>query len=204
MSFYDKHVLPHLLNCACGAKPIRYQRAKITPQAAGRVLEIGAGSGLNLPFYDPAKVTSLVCVEPSAELWAKADTSAAPFPVTHIQSGAEDMQVDDKSFDTALITYTLCTIPDALAALHAVRRALKPDGVVLFCEHGAAPDASTARWQERINPLWKRIAGGCNLNRPIPRLLEEGGFKIASMETMYLPSTPKIAGFNYWGRAIPA
>ncbi len=201
MSFYERHILPHLLNCACGAKPIRYQRRKIVPLARGDVLEIGAGSGLNLEFYDPANVKSLTCVEPSAELWAKAEPAKAPIPVTHVQAFAETMPVEAASADTIVLTYTLCTIPDCLAALGAMKRALKPGGALLFCEHGAAPDEDVARWQRRINPLWRALAGGCNLNRPIPDLLRQGGFAITRMEEMYLPSTPKIAGYNYWGAA---
>lgn len=204
MGFYDRHILPHLLNCACAAKPIAYQRRKVVPLAAGDVLEIGAGSGLNLPFYDAAKVKSLTCVEPSAELWAKAEPQAAPFPVTHVQAFAETMPIEPQSKDTIVLTYTLCTIPDAMAALGAMRRALKPDGVMLFCEHGQAPDAKIATWQGRINPVWKAIAGGCNLNRPIPDLISRAGFAISRMEQMYLPSTPKIAGYNYWGEAKAA
>lgn len=204
MSFYDRHILPHLLNCACGAKPIRYQRRKVVPLAAGDVLEIGAGSGLNLPFYDAAKVKSLTCVEPSAELWAKAQPQAAPFPVTHLQTFAETMPVAPQSADTIVLTYTLCTIPDPMAALAAMRRALRPNGTLLFCEHGQAPDRGVAKWQARINPIWKAIAGGCNLNRPIPDLLTGAGFALTRLETMYLPSTPKFAGYNYWGEAAPA
>ncbi len=204
MSFYDRHVLPHLLNCACAAKPIRYQRKKVVPLASGDVLEIGAGSGLNLEFYDAAKVRSVTCVEPSAELWAKADPGAAAFPVRHVQAYAETMPIAPASMDTVVLTYTLCTIPDALAALHAMRGALKPAGTLLFCEHGAAPDEAVATWQRRINPVWRAIAGGCNLNRPIPDLLQRGGFAVTRMEEMYLPSTPRIAGYNYWGEAKAA
>lgn len=204
MGLYERYVLPSLLNCACGAKPIRYQRRKVVPNAHGRVLEIGAGSGLNLSFYDAAKVQSLTCVEPSAELWAKADPSSAPFPVTYVKAGAENMPVEPASFDAVVLTFTLCTIPDALTSLKAMRGALKPGGELLFCEHGEAPDADIAKWQRRINPAWRAIAGGCNLNRPIPSLLAQGGFSITKMETMYLPSTPKIAGYNYWGTAVAA
>ena len=113
----------------------------------------------------------------------------------------EEVPLDDDSIDTVVLTYTLCTIPDFRTALAQMRRVLKPGGSLLFCEHGEAPDESVRRWQARINPFWKRIAGGCNLNRPIPTCLEDAGFSIAKLETMYLPATPKIAAFNYWGSA---
>lgn len=206
MGLYDRYVLPHLLTCACGAKPVRYQRRKILPQARGRVLELGIGPGLNIPFYDPDRVTELIGIDPAPELRSKADKAAAcaPFPVEYLVTTAEEMPVERGSIDTAVITYTLCTIPDAVSALHAVRPVLKPGAEILFCEHGLAPDQGVQRWQARINPVWKRIAGGCNLNRPIPDLLEEGGFRIKHMDTMYLPSTPRFAGFNYWGCAQAA
>jgi len=208
MSFYERRILPCLLDKACAIEPIARQRAKIVPQARGRVLEIGAGSGLNLPFYDSAKVESLTCVEPSREIWARAQPQLAAFPVTHVAAGAEALGagagVDDGAFDTVVVTYTLCSMGDALAGLAAMRRAIKPTGTLLFCEHGAAPDANIARWQGRLNPLWKLIAGGCNLNRPIPTLIEASGFAIDTLETMYLPVSPKIAAYNYWGAARAA
>lgn len=206
MGFYDRHIVPVLINAACAAKPFRYQRAKIVPQAAGRVLEVGAGSGHNIAFFDSAKVESLTCVEPSEALLKKAREAAkaAPFPVSHLHAGVENMQIEEASVDTVLLTYTLCTIPDAPGALRAIRRALKPGGALLFCEHGHAPDEGVANWQDRINPVWRAIAGGCNLNRRIPALIEEAGFKIDKVETMYLPSTPKVFGYNYWGAARPA
>jgi ubiquinone/menaquinone biosynthesis C-methylase UbiE len=204
MGFYDRHILPHLLNAACRAEAIMEQRAKVVPKAKGRVLEVGAGSGLNLRFYDPALVDSVICLEPSAELWAKARPWQAAVPVEHIQGIAEDMPVDDASVDTIVLTYTLCTIPDALRALGSMRRTLKPGGALLFCEHGAAPDAGVAKWQRRINPVWRVIGGGCNLNRPIPDLIAQGGFHIAEMQTGYLPDAPRIAAYNYWGEARAA
>ena len=118
-------------------------------------------------------------------------------------SGAEEIFLPSDSVDTVLITYTLCTIPDANSAIQEMKRVLKPSGKMIFCEHGLAPDKNVANWQERISPFWKKIAGGCLLNRNIPNLIEENGFKIQKIETMYLPSTPKIAGFNYWGKALP-
>lgn len=203
MGLYSRFVLPPLLTCACSVKPIRYQRRKVVPEATGRVLELGMGPGLNLPYYDPDKVSAVIGVDPAAELRGRAEQAATglAFPVEYLTATAEDMPVDAASIDTVVITYTLCTIPDAVSALHAVRRVLKRDARVLFCEHGAAPDANVRRWQDRLNPLWRRIAGGCNLNRAIPDLLTEAGYRVDTLETMYLPSTPRFAGFNYWGAA---
>ncbi len=202
MGFYDKYILPVMLNAAMNQKPIRYQRQKVVPQAEGRILEIGIGSGLNLPFYDPAKVEKVWGLDPSAELRTYAEKEAAqvPFNVEFIGLEAEDIPLDDNSMDTVLMTYTLCTIPDAHTALRNMRRVLKPGGKLIFCEHGKAPDEAVQKWQNRINPIWKRIAGGCNLNRKIPQLIEEGGFNLGEVDTMYIPG-PKPMTFNYWGSA---
>lgn len=203
MSLYDKHVLPKFINLACGTKPISYQRKKVVPEASGRVLEIGIGPGLNLPYYNGDKVDMVFGLEPSADMrkLAAKRVSQVPFKVEFIDLPGEEIPLDDKSVDTVLLTYTLCTIPDALSALKQMRRVLKPGGKLLFCEHGAAPDKSVRKWQARINPVWKPIAGGCNLNRKIPELLEQGNFNIKSMQTAYIPGTPKIAAYNYWGEA---
>jgi ubiquinone/menaquinone biosynthesis C-methylase UbiE len=203
MSFYDTYVLPHFLNCACGTKPIARQREKVVPQAEGRILEVGMGSGLNIPFYNSDKVDMVWGLEPSEGMRKKAQHSveAAPFDIEWLDLPGEEIPLDNNSADTIVLTYTLCTIPDWHAALLQMRRVLKPGGKLLFSEHGEAPDANIKKWQNRINPYWKCIAGGCNLHRPIPKLLKEGGFKIEQMESLYLPSTPKFAGFNYCGSA---
>lgn len=204
MSFYDRHILPHVINLACGMKPIRYQRKKVVPQARGRVLEIGIGSGLNLPFYDPAKVEMLWGLEPADEIRRMAEKAAiaSPFPVEFIGLPGETIPLDAGSVDTVVTTYTLCTIPDAVAALREMRRVLKPGGQLLFSEHGRAPDAAVRRWQDRLTPLWKRIGGGCHLNRDIPELLRQGGFALPWLETMYIPG-PRPMSFTYWGAATP-
>ena len=210
MGFYDKYILPTFLNCACGAKPILYQRGKVVPLAEGLVLEVGIGSGLNIPFYDVANVQKVIGLDPSPELNDMASKVAANaaqekgLTVELLIGSAEDMPLPDDHFDTVVITYTLCTIPDALAANREIRRVLKPSGKLIFCEHGLAPDAGVAKWQGRIDPYWGKIAGGCHLNRDIPELIESAGFSIANMEQMYLPSTPKFAGYNYWGVAVIA
>jgi len=204
MGFYDRHILPRLLSAAMSAKPITYQRRKIVPRAEGRVLEIGFGAGHNLPFYDAAKVTHLWALEPAEEMRARAAKRVAASPIApeFLDLPGEAIPLDDESADTVLVTYTLCTIPDVLRALGEVRRVLKGDGRLLFCEHGEAPDEGVKRWQERLTPVWKAIGGGCHLGRPIPALIGESGLRVDNLETMYLPSTPRFAGFNYWGSAV--
>ena len=203
MGFYDTYILPRLIDSACSAPPILKQREKVVPEARGRILEIGMGSAINLPFYDPDKVELVWGLEPSEGMRRKAAPrlEQAPFPVEWLGLPGEEIPLDDDSADTVLLTYTLCTIPDFKKALGQMRRVLKPGGRLLFSEHGAAPDEGVRRWQERINPIWKRIAGGCHINREIPRLIEEAGFKVEDLDTMYLPNTPKIAAFQYWGSA---
>jgi ubiquinone/menaquinone biosynthesis C-methylase UbiE len=203
MGFYDRYLLPPLLEMAMGAKPIQYQRRKVVPLAEGRVLEIGLGAGQNLPFYDPTKVTHLWGLEPAPEMRARAMKRAhdVKFPLEFLDLKAEEIPLEDKSVDTVLVTYTLCTIPDVNRALKGMRRVLKPGGRLIFCEHGEAPDLSVRKWQDWITPTWKKIAGGCHVGRPIPQLLREGGFAVEKMETMYLPGTPRPLGYNYWGTA---
>lgn len=203
MSFYDKYILPSFLNCACGSKPIKYQRSKVVPLAEGVVLEVGIGSGLNIPYYDSTKISAIIGLDPSEELNNMARKVAADngLEVDFILGSAEAIPLPDNHVDSVLVTYTLCTIPDVLSASKEMRRVLKPDGKMIFCEHGLAPDAGVAKWQARIDPYWGKIAGGCHLNRDIPQLIQSAGFNIQSMEQMYLPSTPKFAGYNYWGVA---
>lgn len=203
MGLYDRYVLPRLVHFTCGLKPTMRQREKVVPRARGRVLEIGVGSGLNLAYYDAAKVTKLWALEPSPEMVRIAQRAArsAPFEVEFLGLPGEEIPLEDASVDSVVMTYTLCTIPDTAAALRQMGRVLKPGGELIFCEHGAAPDASVRRWQDRINPLWKRIGGGCNLNRPIPALIEAGGFRITSLDTMYIPGW-RPGSFNYWGAAV--
>jgi ubiquinone/menaquinone biosynthesis C-methylase UbiE len=204
MGFYENRILPFMIDLACGSPVILDQRRKVVPEATGRVLEVGMGSGLNLSFYDPAKIEVVFGLEPSEGMRRKAAprVEAAPFEVRWLDLPGEEVPLEDDSVDTVLLTYTLCTIPDHARALAQMRRVLRPGGRLLFCEHGAAPEPKTRRWQDRINPLWKRIAGGCNLNREIPRLIEEAGFAVQQVEAEYVPETPKIAAFNYRGVAV--
>ncbi len=204
MGFYDKHILPRFINCVCGTRPIMKQREKVVPRAQGTVLEIGIGTGLNLPFYDPGRVERLIGLDPSPESWELAGKRAAhlAFDVEFIGLPGEEIPLQDASVDTVLVTYALCTIPDPVTALRGMARVLRPGGRLVFCEHGLAPDAGVVKWQDRINPLWRRLAGGCNLNRDIPAVLARGGFQISDLQQCYLPGTPRFAGFNYWGSAI--
>lgn len=205
MSYYEKRILPKLVNFACGLGPMMKQRAKVVPLAKGNVLEIGIGSGLNLSFYQKGQVKSLIGIDPSKETWAlnEALTNELGFDFQYIQTGAEKIPIDNKSIDTVVITYTLCTIPSTMKALQEIKRVLKSTGQILFVEHGKAPDAAVLKWQNRINPIWKKIGGGCNLNRDIPQLFEDTGFKIQDLQTMYLPGW-KPASFNFWGIATPS
>ena len=205
MGLYSKYVLPRVVHLACSARPKMRQREKLVPLASGRVLEVGMGSGLNLPFYDARRVTKVWGLEPSPEMskMASAAVEAVAFDVEFVSAGGEQIPLDSESFDTVLMTFTLCTIPDAERALREIARVLKQGGQLLFCEHGAAPDAGIRRWQNRIDPLWRRLAGGCHLNRDIPGLIRRGGFEITRMDTMYIPGW-RPASFNYWGAAAKA
>jgi ubiquinone/menaquinone biosynthesis C-methylase UbiE len=204
MSFYDDRVLPHLIDLACSTKPTRKQREKIVHLAEGDVLEIGFGSGLNLPFYDKGKVRKVYGLEPSAGMRRKAqpNVDASGIDVEFIDLPGEEIPLESKSVDSVLVTFTLCSIDDAVTALEGMRRVLKPGGKLLFCEHGAAPDAGVRRWQDRLNPGWKRFSGGCNMNRDIPALIERSGFRITTDERMYIPGL-RILSYNYWGIAKP-
>jgi ubiquinone/menaquinone biosynthesis C-methylase UbiE len=203
MGFYSRHVLPRLLNGAMSAKPIRYQRKKVVPRAEGRVLEVGFGAGHNLPYYDASKVSHIWALEPAKEMRdrARENVAASPIPLEFLDLPGEQIPLENEAADTVLITYTLCTIPDVMAALGQMRRVLKSSGRMIFCEHGEAPDEDVRKWQRRLTPAWKVIGGGCHVGRPIPKMIADGGFRIDDMQTMYLPGTPRFAGFNYWGSA---
>lgn len=204
MGLYSRYILPKVVHFTCGLKPNMRQREKVVPHARGRVLEVGIGSGLNLPYYDTAKVTKIWGLDPATEMtqMARRAARALPFEMEFIGLPGDEIPLEDNSVDTVVVTYTLCTIPDTTPALRQISRVLRPGGELIFCEHGAAPDAGVRRWQDRLNPIWKRLGGGCNLNRPIPELLEAGGFRINSLDTMYIPGW-RPASFNYWGTAVP-
>ncbi|MGE0530770.1 MAG: class I SAM-dependent methyltransferase [Hyphomonadaceae bacterium] len=203
MNLYERLLLPTLVTGACSCSPIDKQRQKIVPGAEGVVLELGFGAGLNLPHYDASKVRKLYALEPSPGMVKRARRAVArsPIDVEILAETAESLSLDPNSVDTVLVTYSLCTIPDAVTALEAARRALKPGGRLLFCEHGLSPDQGVQRWQKRIEPLWKVIGGGCHLSRNIPGLIKSAGFSIDTLDTMYLPKSPRWAAYNYWGSA---
>jgi len=204
MGLYSRYILPRVVHFACSLKPNMRQREKVVPHARGRVLEVGIGSGLNLRFYDSTKVSKVWGLDPAPEMTRMAERAARslPFEVEFIGLPGDQIPLEDNSIDTVLVTYTLCTIPEPTPALRQMSRVLRPGGELIFCEHGAAPDASVRRWQDRLNPIWKRLGGGCNLNRPIPALIEAGGFRINDLDTMYIPGW-RPASFNYWGTATP-
>ncbi len=203
MGFYENHILPHVINLACGVKPVRRQREKVVPSAQGKVLEVGMGTGLNMPYYNGDLVDVIYGLEPNAKSCEMAADPIlkAGLNVDFIGLDGQEIPLDNNSVDTVVLTYTLCTIPDARKAVKEMRRVLKPGGKLLFSEHGKAPDEAVRKWQERINPMWKILGGGCNLNRNIPDLIKNGDFTIEALDEMYLPG-PKFATYTYWGSAI--
>lgn len=206
MGLYGRYILPHVINCACGTRPIVRQRKKVAPLVEGVVLELGFGSGLNIPFLEASKIEKLYALEPEDGMRALSVKAAktAPFPIEVRSEFAETLDLPDASIDTLFVTYVLCTIPDPASALRATRRLLKPGGRVVFCEHGLAPDADVQKTQRGVEPMWKRFAGGCHLTRDVAGMLVDGGYRIESSEAMYLPKTPRFAGYNVWGVARAA
>ena len=204
MSFYQNYVVPHLTHLAMRKKQFAPFRLRVIGAAEGRILEIGVGSGLNLPFYGPAAV-SIIALEPSPELlrMARPRASAAAAPVTLLNASAERIPLDAGSVDTIVMTWTLCTIRNAPLALAEMRRVLKPGGALLFVEHGRAPEPGVARWQDRLDPLWSRVAGGCHLNRKMDDLIAGNGFRIEALVNTRLPG-PRTHTFLYEGSARPA
>jgi len=204
VSFYNDHILPHLINLAMRNRELTPYRERVVSRAEGRVLEIGIGSGLNLPFYG-TRVEQIIGLEPAARLLEMAQdrSGRSKQPVTFVSGSAEAIPLDDHSIDTVVTTWTLCSIPDAVGALKEMRRVLRPGGQLLFVEHGLAPEDTIQKWQNRLTPLWKRIGGGCHLNRPIRALIESAGFNITSLDTGYVKG-PKPMTFLYEGRASPA
>ena len=203
-NWYERNVLPYLIDLACSTRPTRKQRLKVIPLAQGRVLEVGIGTGLNMPFYDKARVRSIVGVDPALRMHRLAlrRIRDSGLSVTLVGLSAETLVAEDASFDTVVSTYTLCTIPDPLSALREMRRVLVPGGKLLFSEHGLAPDPEVRAWQTRLQPWWGRVSGGCRLDRDIPALLVEAGFK-PDVQQRYIPG-PRFVSYHYWGEAVAA
>jgi ubiquinone/menaquinone biosynthesis C-methylase UbiE len=205
MGFYDGWLFPRVLDLVMQQKQMVPFRERIGKAASGRVLDIGIGSGLNLPFY--GQQADHVCgVDPSAELlqFAQERAHKTQVPVELLRGSGEALPLGDESIDTVVMTFTLCTVNDAARTLAEIRRVLKPAGVLLFAEHGRAPEIGVARWQDRLTPIWKRVAGGCHLNRKPDDLMESAGFRIERLETGYLKAAPRTMGFVYSGSARPS
>ena len=204
MGLYERHVLPRVINVACSGSDDDRQRRRVVPAATGRVLEVGMGPVLNLAHYDTSQVELVWGLEPNTAMRSLADDriAASGLDVRWLDLPGEEVPLDDASVDTVVLTYTLCTIADWERALNQMRRVLRPGGELLFCEHGEAPDDAVQAWQRRVEPVWKRLAGGCHITRRIPDLLGQGGFGIDDLDEGYQPG-PKISGYQYWGRARP-
>ncbi|MGP4788253.1 class I SAM-dependent methyltransferase [Psychrobacter sp. 1Y11] len=202
MNIYQQYVLPKMIDMACGTGQVMKARTKIVPQATGEVLEIGIGSGLNLEFYDASQVSSIIGIDPAAQMQALAYKRAAQIaiPIEIIAADIYEIDAESARFDTIVMTFTLCSIDDSIPALIEMARVLKPEGRLLFCEHGLAPEASVERWQRRLTPLWKPMAGGCHLDRDIAALIKTGGFSIEELSEEYLPG-PKPMSYVYSGSA---
>lgn len=205
MGFYGDRILPHLVHLSMRQDTFSAYRRRLVPTAQGRVLEIGVGSGLNLPLYTEAAL-HVVGLDTSPRLLSMArriqETAGPAVPIELIEGSAEALPMEDRSIDTVVTTWTLCTIPDVVGALREMRRVLEPSGELLFIEHGRSPDPKVRRWQDRLTPVWKRVSGGCHLNRPIRELLEDAGFRIERIDTGYMRG-PKPMTFMYEGKARP-
>jgi ubiquinone/menaquinone biosynthesis C-methylase UbiE len=205
-SWYDEHVVPRFIKCACSAPAVMALREKVVPLASGSVFEIGCGGGINQVLYDAARITSYSGMDPSAKglEFARRAAAAKGWQADIRQGFGEAIPFPDASFDCVVCTFTLCSVGDQAQTLSELRRILKPGGRLLFGEHGRAPDASVQKWQDRIEPVWKRLAGGCHLTRPVTSAIEAAGFRSTSHGERYAPQTPKFAGWMEWGEAIRA
>ncbi|MCW7541660.1 class I SAM-dependent methyltransferase [Aquabacterium sp. A7-Y] len=204
VSWYERRVLPYLLDFACGLSPFTRRRQAVVPFAQGRVLEIGVGTGLNLPHYKRDRVQVLVGIDPAEQMhpFARRRAVRAQLPLELRTLAAERLPFDAQSFDTVVCTYTLCSVTSPAAVLAEIRRVMRPQGKLLFAEHGLAPDPAVVKWQRAIEPTWAKLVGNCHLTRDVPKLLGEAGFRV-SMQTGYI-TRPKALAFNLWGEATAA
>jgi len=202
-SWWERHGVPRLIKCACSQGQVMKLRSQVVPHARGDVLELGCGGGINMIFYDPAQIASFAGLDPSPELLAMSrDAAQARGIDADIRGGiGEAMPFGDAMFDTVVTTFTLCSVTEQAAVLAEIRRVLKPGGTALFLEHGAAPDAGVAKWQRRIEPVWKRIGGNCHLTRPIAAAYEGAGFAVDRQAAAYMPKTPRPFGWVEYGTA---
>ncbi|MAJ97883.1 MAG: SAM-dependent methyltransferase [Flavobacteriales bacterium] len=203
MGIYQKYIMPKVLDFLCSTKPIQYQRKKVVHQAYGNILEIGIGTGNNIPFYDKSKVSKIIGLDPSENLSkiAKIKSQKYNLKIEHLKNYAEDLDLKDETIDSVLITYTLCSIENEEKSLSEIKRVLKPDGILIFCEHGLAPDYKISKWQNLLTPISKKLAGGCCLNKNIYNLIQNNGFKFENINKMYIPSTLSLYAYQYWGIA---
>jgi ubiquinone/menaquinone biosynthesis C-methylase UbiE len=203
-ALWDRRVLPFLIEKACRSGSILEERKRLVPRAEGRVLEVGVGTGLNLPFYDASRATALVALDPSPELLVRARgrVDACPLPVELIEASACAMPLDGGSFDSVVMTYTLCSVDEPLRALGEIRRVLRPGGKLIFVEHGLARRPSTRRWQRALTPVWKRCSGNCHLDRDVAAELQEAGFSTVELHERE-GDGPSWTGYTYEGVATP-
>ena len=200
-SWWERHGVPRLIKCACSQGQIMKVRSKIVPHAEGDVLELGCGGGINMEFYAPARIRSFTGLDPSPELLTRSRAAAAAHGMAADIVGGfgEAMPFESGRFDTVVTTFTLCSVTDQAAVLAEIRRVLKPGGTALFLEHGAAPDADVAKWQRRIEPIWKRIGGNCHLTRPISDAYERAGFAVDRQAAAYIPKSPRPFSWYEYG-----
>ena len=206
MGFYERYIGPRIISSLCAMENMAAERRKIVPQASGIVLEIGMGPGHNLEFYDPGRVSRIYGIDPHLTFVALGEDrrKVCPIPIDMRVASAEHLPLQDNTIDTAVVTFTLCSVPNPMQALAEIRRVLRPGGRVLFLEHGLSPDHQVARWQHRLNPLWKRFAVGCNLNRSISDMLAAADFTIREIENDYVDGDPKFVGYLSRGVAEAA
>lgn len=200
-SWWDEHGVPRLIKFACGCPQVMKLRSMVVPMARGDVFEVGCGGGINQQFYDPAAITRYCGIDPGSKLldYAKEEAEKKGWPADIRNGVGEDIPFESNSFDTVVCTYTMCSVADQQQVVQEMKRILKPGGKLLFLEHGSAPDADVARWQNRIEPIWKPLAGGCHLTRPITSAVRDGGFAVEQLGERYTPKTPRPVGWMEWG-----